>query len=78
MRTLSLSLSPVGSMSELRELSDNEDMLLQLLGNMPEVQQLSRDRENLCVQNEQVARKYRLHGICSTAVLVSTWAGRSL
>jgi hypothetical protein len=45
----------VCSVSELRELSEDEEKLLQILENMPEVQKLSADRESICQGNEQLA-----------------------
>ncbi|ELU07709.1 hypothetical protein CAPTEDRAFT_190912 [Capitella teleta] len=45
------------SISELRELSADESKLLQMIGQMPEVQKLSDDQERMCGGNECLARE---------------------
>ena len=47
------------SKEQLQELLDNEDQLIEMISNLGEVQQISRDRQQLCDENTQAASKQR-------------------
>jgi hypothetical protein len=40
---------------------DNEDKLIEMISNMAEVQQISRDRQQLCDENEQGASEIQFY-----------------
>ena len=46
------------STSELKSLADDEDRLLQLVMELPELSQIAADREEICNKNEELASKY--------------------
>ncbi len=45
----------VFSLDELRKLSEDEDLLLQLVMELPQLQKIATDRQNICATNEALA-----------------------
>ncbi len=45
----------VSSTSDLRSLSDDEDRLLQLVMELPQLSKIAGDRQHICEKNEQLA-----------------------
>ena len=54
--------SPGFSVEELQELLENEDRVIMFISDLPQVQQISRDRAQLTEANEKAASKWcKLH-----------------
>ena len=42
-------------MTDLQEMTDNEDHMMKMILSFPQLSQMTKDREDLCLQSEQLA-----------------------